>query len=168
MVNLASLEINREEARKMDDFPEIFVFKIELFKKKNLSQPKGYSVRLCVVTDESTQFTRSKWGSWTNFERRESHRVAHWSLFSRLPHSAARSEPICYSISRIAFQRNCRPLVLRTSLDTHYIYMHLLIFIFINASDESVFQFSFKNRFRPIDRIFKSMAVCHCALLEFP
>jgi len=31
MVNLASLEINREEARKMDDFPEIFVFKIELF-----------------------------------------------------------------------------------------------------------------------------------------
>jgi|NOAtaT_7_FD_contig_71_1710852_length_1421_multi_3_in_0_out_0_2 hypothetical protein len=34
MVNLASLEINREEARKMDDFPEIFVFKIELFKKK--------------------------------------------------------------------------------------------------------------------------------------
>jgi hypothetical protein len=31
MVNLASLEISREEARKMDDFPEIFVFKIEIF-----------------------------------------------------------------------------------------------------------------------------------------
>ena len=44
--NLASLEINREEARKMDDFPEIFLFKIQIFfKKKILRQPK--SVRLC-------------------------------------------------------------------------------------------------------------------------
>ena len=33
--NLASLEINREEARKMDDFPEIFLFKIQIFLKKN-------------------------------------------------------------------------------------------------------------------------------------